>query len=81
MQREQTLPRPTRHLADMGRRFPRGWWQVDELRADRSRRLPDWPNGCFLPLAGATAIVTGGRPPRPKDAPLIGAFGALAAWP
>jgi hypothetical protein len=53
---------------------------VDEFRARRNE-LGGWPDWCFLPLAGAHAIVSkGGGVDRPERAHHIGALGALAAW-
>lgn len=72
--------RRSAHLAALARRYPRAWRQVDELRAARGLGLPDWPSWCFLPLAGAYAIVSGGRPLPPADTHQVGVLGALAAW-
>jgi hypothetical protein len=75
------LPSPARHLAEVGKRYPRAWRQVDEIRATRGRGL-SWPDWCFLPLAGTYAIVSGGGTNRlsPKDAAQVSILGALAAW-
>ena len=47
----------------------------------RSRRkeLGNWPDWCFLPLAGTYAIVSKGKTPA-NQAHHIGILGALAAW-
>jgi hypothetical protein len=69
-------------LAVVGRAYPRAWSQVDQLRRERGRSLPQWPEWCFLPLHGAYAIVSGGgenRVPHER-AHHVGIVGALAAW-
>jgi len=76
------IPRPKRHLIAMSRRYPDAWRLVDEMRADRGTRLPDWPEWCFLPAAGAYAIVSRGRMLSPLDPEIedIARVAALAAW-
>ena len=55
----QTICRPRARLDAIGRRFPGAWAMVDEFRADRGKAgLPDWPEWCFLPIAGSYAIVS-----------------------
>ena len=56
---------------------------MDTLRAQRGLGLPHWPDWCFLPLAGAVAVLTRGLPdpdPALLVGPQIGIVGALAAW-
>lgn len=72
-----TLPSPSRHLAQVAREYPDAWHQVDEFRAARGARLPDWPAWCFLPLAGAYAVAST-RPGAPGTD--VARIGALAAW-
>ncbi|MCL5405762.1 MAG: hypothetical protein M1398_03430 [Deltaproteobacteria bacterium] len=49
------------YLAQLGRWFPQIWSRVDDFRAARGKDLPNWPNWCFLPIAGAYSIYTQGR--------------------
>jgi hypothetical protein len=72
--------RPRRILDRFSPLYPEAWRQVDDLRA-RRKELGDWPDWCFLPLAGAYAIVSGGKR-LGADAPVehVGILGALAAW-
>ncbi len=53
--------RPGKILGTFSRLYPDAWKQVDEFRA-RRKELGDWPDWCFLPLAGTYAIVSKGRP-------------------
>src|SRR5207302_5951955 len=72
-----------RHLRQVAQEYPGLWPQIDQMRTQRGRHLPLWPPYCFLPLAGAVAIVTGGaRAPQPAPllGPQISRVGALAAW-
>ena len=52
------------------------------MRADRGKSLPDWPEWCYVPLAGAYAVVSGGGDNRvaPEQGMDIGRLAALAAW-
>ena len=45
--------RPGKILHSFSRLYPDAWKQVDEFRA-RKKELRDWPEWCFLPLAGPT---------------------------
>jgi hypothetical protein len=53
------------------------------MRQQRGLSLPQWPAWCFLPLAGAVAVITRGIPDPPPAllvGPQVGIVGALAAW-
>jgi len=56
--------RPGKILGTFSRLYPDAWKQVDEVRAKR-KELGDWPEWCFLPLAGPTCYPPGspGRHP------------------
>ena len=72
--------RPRQILDRFSRLYPNAWKQVDEFRA-RRKELGDWPDWCFLPLAGTYAIVSKGeRLQSEGQAHYIGILGALAAW-
>ena len=49
--------RPGNFLHSFSRLYPNVWKQVDDFRASR-KDLGDWPEWCFLPLAGTYAIVS-----------------------
>ena len=76
--------RPREHLVVAGRLYPHAWLRVDQLRADRGTHgLPSWPEWCFLPLAGAYAIISedAGMDRLPFElAADVSRLGALAAW-
>lgn len=77
-------PRPVAALRDAGRQYPQAWRLLDDFRARRGRDgLPEWPDWCYVPLAGAYAAVSqargGGRIPH-QVAGDVGRLGALAAW-
>ncbi|HEY9757682.1 MAG TPA: hypothetical protein V6C97_21110 [Oculatellaceae cyanobacterium] len=72
-------------LAEVSRRYPGCWQIIDEMRERRGRNgIPDWPNYCFLPLAGSFAIVSGGNKLTTGQILSYGSdiarLGALAAW-
>jgi len=67
-------------LDRFSRLYPEVWIQVDDLRASR-KDLGDWPDWCFLPVAGAYAIVASwGTIDRPEQLKVVGLLSALAAW-
>jgi hypothetical protein len=72
--------RPGKILSTFGHLYPQAWKLVDEFRA-RRKELGNWPDWCFLPLAGTYAIVSKGKILQsPNQAHHIGILGALAAW-
>jgi hypothetical protein len=75
-----TEPRPLQHLRAIAERYPEAWQHVANMRADKGKGLPDWPDWCYLPLAGAYAIVSGGGSLGAAQGIEVGRVGALAAW-
>jgi hypothetical protein len=72
--------RPGKIVGIYGRLYPDAWKQVDEFRAKR-KELGNWPDWCFLPLAGTYGIVSKSKTLQPENqAHHIGILGALAAW-
>ena len=75
--------RPRQHLAVAAKLYPNIWRQVDEFRAMRGREgLGNWPDWCFLPIAGYHAIVSGGgnnRVPFDRISD-VARLAALGAW-
>lgn len=57
-------PRPTTHISDVRRRYPHAFDQMREFRNAKGRGLPDWPDWCWVPMAGGYAVVSGGGPNR-----------------
>ena len=74
-------PRPLRHLSTYSERYPRAWQYLEDLRASRGRELPGWAAWCFVPLAAAYAVVSGGGDNRVplERAGDVAALAALAA--
>jgi hypothetical protein len=74
--------RAREQLSAAGREYPDAWVQADEFRAGRGVDLPTWPDWCYLPLAAAYAIVSGGGENQVSAARAgdIARIGALAAW-
>jgi hypothetical protein len=78
---DATVARLQVYLARIAEQYPDVWKNVDRLRAGRGRTLPQWPSWCFMPLAGAYAIASGGRDDAPPERlGAIAALGALTAW-
>jgi len=74
--------RPREYITKYARKYPDAWRKVDVLRAARGFDLPQWPDWCFLPLAGAAAIVSGGwgKIPSLNSPNDLATLGALATW-
>lgn len=71
------------HLVTAGKLYPGAWRLYDQFRQDRGRDgLPDWPDWCYCPLAGAYAVVSGGGDNRVPDHMVgdVARLGAIAAW-
>lgn len=80
-------PRPLKHLHDLSARYPGAWPLLERLRAERGKKMPEWPQHVYLPVAAALAVVTGGAPkgsPAFADALAnvqdVGSVAALGAW-
>jgi hypothetical protein len=70
------------HVGTVRKRYPHAWEQLAAFRADKgSKELGDWPSWCWVPLAGAMAVVSEGRDELAMErAGDVGIVGALAAW-
>ena len=75
-------PRPVRHLSAYSERYPQAWHHLEDMRSSRGQALPHWEAWCFVPLAAAYAIVSGGGDDRVplERAGDVSALAALAAW-
>lgn len=81
--RSKTKPRPVEHLEAGGKLYPHAWKLAEMMRQDRGKKLPDWPQWCFMPLSGWYSIVSNdaGMDRLPPD--LLGdvsRLAALGAW-
>ena len=74
---------PVKHLRTYAGVYPTAWRQADDLRARRGHDV-DWPDWCYLPLAGAYAIIeteaTRQGIPMITAVSDVGNLGALIAW-
>ena len=50
-------PIPAQYLRHYARVYPRAWEQADDFRSQKGQPNFDWPDWCFLPLAGSYEIV------------------------
>lgn len=71
--------RPSHHLNAASKLYPNAWVQVEEMRQDKGKGLPDWPAWCFLPMAGYYAIVSSDAGVNALGLDLIGDVAKLAA--
>lgn len=70
---ENTAKRLAGFLSDLSRQFPDAWKQIEEMRQEKGKKLPDWPDWCFLPIAGALVI------PQNHGIPLR--MASVGTWP
>ena len=76
------IPRPKKLLTELSRDYPQIWKIIDDMVSERGKNLPKWADWCFLPMAAACAIASGG-----KNGPIDGStikdisrIAALVAW-
>jgi hypothetical protein len=76
--------RPRDHLINFTREYPGAWSMAGELIRDKGKDgLPDWPDWCFLPMAGSYAVVSAELGVSRIALPYIGdvsRHAALCAW-
>lgn len=80
-------PRPLVALSKAAADYPGAWRLYDGFRAERGRKVPDWPGWCFAPLAVAYAVASQGHSRARaltaegmRAAEDVARIGALAAW-
>lgn len=66
-------------VAGVARDYPGAWTQYASFAASREE-LGGWPDWCYVPLAGAYAVVSGGRTATARQAQDVARVGAAAAW-
>ncbi|MDF8361343.1 AcrVA2 family anti-CRISPR protein [Achromobacter anxifer] len=74
--------RAREQLLQAGRDYPTAWQAAEGFRRDKGQPNFDWPDWCYLPLAGAYAVVSGGganRVPLHKIGD-VSRLGAMMAW-
>lgn len=75
--------RPINHLNTASKLYPKAWKHVEDMLQDKGNGLPDWPDWCFMPLAGWYAIVSADAGVQTLDATLIfdvARLGAIGTW-
>lgn len=74
---------PVNHLNAAVKLYPNAWKQVEDMLQDKGKGLPNWPDWCFMPLAGWYAIVSadaGIQHLTPKLVPDVARLGAIGTW-
>lgn len=75
---------PTEWLAKMTSGMPGAVWRkLDEMRAERGKKLPDWPDWCFLPFHGwyaLTSMMTGKDRLALEETALMQALAVAGTW-
>ncbi|MGA8833975.1 MAG: hypothetical protein ACLQT6_05420 [Desulfomonilaceae bacterium] len=76
------VSRPSMLLQKLSDDYPGIWKHVESFRSDRWKTLPKWADWCFLFLAAAYSIASGGSDNRlPMEKMIeLSRIGALAAW-
>lgn len=79
----QNITRPMTHLRSIMKKYPETGKLVDYMMEGRGKELPDWPNWCFMPIAGWISIVTQREDLDPFNSEQmrdIGTLAALGTW-
>ena len=76
------MQNPLAFLDHFSRKYPGIWKRLVEIHFMKGRGLPDWPDWCFIPMAGAYAVISGGGSNRvpPEQIQDVAAVTALSAW-
>lgn len=77
---DPTVKRLQQYIRRIVASRPEIWAQIDQMRERRGKDLPDWPNWCYMPVAGSYAITSGGAEIAPELLSGVGALATLAAW-
>lgn len=59
--------------------YPTAWAQIDDLRSQRGPGF-DWPDWCYMPIAGGIAVASAGGQPTLDDFARAPIITALATW-
>lgn len=83
MDHDEIIARIRNHVRAMGQKYPHAWEQLSMFRSMRGDKdLGYWPAWCYVPVAGAYAVVSGGGHNRvgPDNIPDVSLVAALGAW-
>lgn len=58
MKKNKTMPLLL--IEEYTQKFPSCWDQIEDFRSVKGTELPDWPDFCYIPIAGTLAVVTEG---------------------
>ena len=74
-------PRPLALQREYSDRYPKFWKAAGLLRAAKGQKeVGDWPEWCYLPMAGAGAIVCPKGRLAPRQVPEVATLAALIPW-
>jgi len=77
---DPSMPRPVRHLVQLGRDYEGLWNDYARFLQGKGAELDDWPHWCFCPMAGAYAVISGMGQDMNSIGNDIARMTALAAW-
>ncbi|RTB44094.1 AcrVA2 family anti-CRISPR protein [Pseudomonas aeruginosa] len=60
MSTQKRTHRARRLMESVTGQYPEAWRRFEEFRRDRGKDLPDWPDWCYMPIAGGHAIASQG---------------------
>jgi hypothetical protein len=52
------MMRPKQVLSEISKKWPNAWQIIKGFRSDKGKKLPDWPDWCYMPIAAGIAIAT-----------------------
>jgi hypothetical protein len=72
---------PMSILKGLEAKYPRVWKAAEKIRRERGRRMPNWPDWCYMPM-GAWFAVANAAGWQPTERPVIDVptMAALGAW-
>ena len=44
-------------VKEIGHKYPDAWQDIKSFRSGRGKDLPNWPDWCYMPIAGTYSIV------------------------
>ena len=78
--KEHNEPIPLQLVKAMANSVPGCYEEVERMRAEKGKRLPDWDDRCYIPINGTLAIMDEFRGERPNIEYFPGILAATAGW-
>lgn len=78
---QDTVKRLQSYLSGMKKKYPDCWKWLEKFYFEKGKKLPTWPDWCFVPVSGAYSIVSNGQTlTDPRQTLDVAILHALGAW-